>query len=85
MEGGHGLRRRHPPPAQPAGQLPTGLIDVLDRGGPDDSDGLGVGGGQGVAHLRTQVGHGPQGDGHVEDVLGDLLQAGLLAWWLPAR
>ena len=75
QEGGHGVRRRHPQPAQRPGQLPTGFIDVLDRGGPDDLDGLGVGGGQGVAHFRAQVRHGPQGDGHVEDVLGDLLQA----------
>ena len=77
QEGRHRARRRHPQPAQRPGQLPTGLIDVLDGGGADDVHGLGVGRGQGFAQLRLQVRHRAHSDGHVEDVLGDLLQAAL--------
>jgi hypothetical protein len=65
------------PKAPPAGLLPAGLIDVLDRGLSHRLQGLGVARAQGSAYLPLQVADGAQGQRHLEDGLGDLLQAAL--------
>ncbi len=70
QEGGYRVRGRHPQPTELAGLLPAGLVDVLDRRLPGGRQRLGVGRGQGGAHLRLQVADGAQGQRHLEDGLG---------------
>jgi len=77
QESGDGAGRRHPQPAQLAGQLPTGFIDVLDVGGADRRERLGVRRRQRRAHLGLQVRHGAHRQGDLKDVFGNLLQAPL--------
>ncbi len=84
QEGGHGVRRRHPQPAQRPGQLPTGFIDVHNRRFPDDWTASAWAGAR--ASLAPSAGSPrPQGYTHVDASSVISSRPRMLSRSLPAR
>ena len=69
----------------PAGLLPAGFVELLDRLGTDVGHRFLMGRFQRDADFLFEIGDAAERDMDTEDVVSDLLDAALLTPWLPTR